>query len=309
MILLSLIGEQPIPNLLPIRYLQAAENLLAHTTHETASIKPARRLKNLIPPTLEVSTFPVDSYRVDKIRDQFEEALGARHEVIFNLTGGTKPMSLAALEVARARGAICVYYQTEGEPRKRNQQSKLYFYRFTAQGALAFDHAETLPGNLISLDDYLNAHLEGFEAEGFAAGRGGELEKAVYAILAGQMDDIKANVKPLGVQKQVEIDLLVRRGNNVAVLEVKSGGEGSNKKALDQLTTMAAREYLGTYATRMIVTRADEDSRSGWYKSLARGLRVEVVELQHGLSNGRLHDQDARNLLQRLNELLPPRST
>lgn len=302
--LLSLIGEQPIPNLLPIRHLQAAENLIVHTNNENASLKPAQRLKKLIPPDLEVSLLQVDAYRVDTIREKLEEALGGRSDVVFNLTGGTKPMSLAALEVARARRATCVYYQTEGQ-RGRDQQSKLYFYRFDEAGNLLFDHAEVLPGNLINLDDYLRAHLDDYEEAGFAAGSGGEMEKAVYAALKGSVDEIKANIKPIGVKNQIEIDLLLRRGNNVAVLEVKSGGEGSNKKALDQLTTMAAREYLGIYATRVIVTRGDDDSRTNWYKALARALRVEVVELQHPLQNQSLHEQDARNLLDRINAILP----
>ncbi len=305
--LISLIGEQPIPNLLPIRHLKATENLIVHTNNENASIKPAQRLKKLIPSNLEVSLLQVDAYRVDEIRKKLQETIDERSDVIFNLTGGTKPMSLAALEVARARRATCVYYQTEGQ-RGRDQQSKLYFYRFDDAGNLVFDHAEALPGGLINLDEYLHAHLDGYEEKGFATGSGGDLEKAVLAALQGEMDEIKANIKPLGVKNQVEIDLLVRRGNNVAVLEIKSGGQGSNKKALDQLTTMAAREYLGTYATRIIVTRADDDSRSGWYQALARALRVEVVELRSSLQNGHLHEQDIRNLRQRLNEILPPKS-
>lgn len=302
--LLSLIGEQPIPNLLPIRHLKPAENLIVHTDNENASIKPAQRLKKLIPSDLEVSLLQVDAYRVDKIREKLEEALGGRSDVVFNLTGGTKPMSLAALEVARARRATCVYYQTEGK-RGRGQQSKLNFYHFNKAGNLLFDRPETLPDNLINLDDYLRAHLDDYEEAGFASGSGGEMEKAIYAALKGNVDEIKANIKPKGVKDQIEIDLLLRRGNNVAVLEIKSGGQGSNKKALDQLTTMAAREYLGTYATRVIVTRADDDSRSGWYKALAHALRVEVVELQHPLKNQSLHEQDARNLRQRINEILP----
>lgn len=305
--LISLIGEQPIPNLLPIRHLKAAENLIVHTSNENASVKPAQRLKRLIPTELEVSLLQVDAYRVDKIREKLEEATGKRTDVIFNLTGGTKPMSLAALEVARTRRAACVYYQTEG-PRGRDQQSSLSFYRFDDAGNLVFDHPKALPGNLITLDEYLRAHLEDYAEKDFAPGSGGDLEKAVVAALKNEMDEIKANIKPLGVKDQIEIDLLARRGNNVAVLEIKSGGQGSNKKALDQLTTMAAREYLGTYATRVIVTRADDDSRAGWYKALARALRVEVVELQHSLQNGRLHEQDVRNLLQRMNEILPPKN-
>lgn len=305
MLLISLIGEQPIPNLLPIRHLKPAENLLVYTSNENASQKPARRLRKLISGNdlLKDDLLLADAYRVDKIVTQITQKLTGRSDVIFNLTGGTKPMSLAALEVARTLNATCIYYQTEGQ-RGRDQQSILYHYYFNA-GSLALKNREPLPENLISLDDYLLAHLPDYEQAGVSRSSGGELEKAVAQALSGYVDEIMAGVKPQGVKDQIEIDLLLRRGNHVAALEVKSGGAGSSKKALDQLTTMAAREYLGSYATRILVTHGDEDARSGWYKALAQALRVTVIELRDRLQNGRLSQQEAINLRQRLNELLP----
>lgn len=306
MILVSLVGEQAIPNLVPIRYLKPDENLLVHTDNENASVKPARRLQNLIRSDSEVLTFKVDAFRVDKIRDALAEKLSGKKEVVFNLTGGTKPMSLAIQELARELNAVCIYYQTEGQ-RGYDQQSVLYFYRFDLQKNMIFDRRETLPSQgLLTLDDYLMAHLVGYEEVTLKEGQSGyEFEKAVLVAIQNNVDEYKANIKPLGVKNQLEIDLLIRRGNNVAVLEIKSGGEGSSKKALDQLTTIAAREYLGTYAVRILVTRGDVDSRSGWYKALAQSLRVNVIEFSKGLVGGRLDSQDAYNLNQRLAELLP----
>jgi hypothetical protein len=305
--LISLIGEQPIPNLLPIRYLQPAENLLVYTGNENASVKPAKRLRRLISASddLKNDLLLNDAYRADKIRQQITAKLAGRSDVIFNLTGGTKPMSLAAMEVARELGAACIYYQTEGQ-RGRDQQSVLYFYGFDEAGHLRFDRREPLANNLLTLDDYLKAHLDAYETAAKQEPKSGDaLEKAVLAAIQSDVSEWKINVKPVGTKDQAEIDLLLRRGNNVAVLEIKSGGEGSSKKALDQLTTMAAREYLGTYATRILVTRGDADARSGWYKALAQSLRVNVVEFQHGLTGERLHPQDAQTLRQRLAELLP----
>jgi hypothetical protein len=306
MLLVSFIGEQPIPNLLPIRHLQPAENLLVYTANENASQKPARRLRKLVTGSVELSADLLlnDAYRPDKIREQLEKRLAGHSEVIFNLTGGTKPMALAGLEAARNMNAPCIYMQTEGRY-DRDQRSVLYWY--TPGQGLSFDRREELPRNLLDIDSYLRAHLDGYSEDGFSRTGGGILEQAVAAALEDFVDEIKAGVKPLGTKDQVEIDLLVRRGNQVAALEVKSGGQGSGKKALDQLTTMVAREYLGTYAARVIITNPgpDDDARQAWYKALARALRVTVIEFNQPPRNGRLDTQDAHNLRLRLAELLP----
>lgn len=308
MLLISLIGEQPIPNLLPIRHLKPSSNLLVYTDNEEASKKPAQRLRKLLSgiSNLDQDLLLKDAYRVDLIRSALREKLAGGVDIVFNLTGGTKPMSLAAQDLAREMNVPCVYYQTEGN-RKRDQQSVLYHYVFKA-GILELDKREPLPENLVSLDDYLLAYLPGYEIAGLSRDSGGDLEKAVGLALKDHVDELMTGVKPTGVRDQVEIDLLVRRGNHVAVLEVKSGGSGSSKKALDQLTTTAAREYLGSYATRILITRGDDDTRSDWYKALAQSMRVNVIVLQHPLQkNGQLSSQDSTNVVQRLAELLPLR--
>lgn len=306
MLLVSLIGEQTIPNLLPILHLNPAENLLAHTSNEKSSLKPAQRLKKMLPVEAETSLLQVDSYHVDKICTKLEAAIGTHTETVFNLTGGTKPMSLAALEVARKHNAKCIYYQTEGV-RGRDQQSVLHWYTFDHDGNLAFEKSEPLP-TLLTLDMYLKVHIGDYEEEKSAQPKAGDvMESAIRSALQNVVDEIKTNVKPLGVKDQAEIDLLIRRGNNIAALEIKSGGKGSNKHALDQLTTVVAREYLGIYASRVIVTRSDDDSRSNWYKALASALRVEVIEVG-SLKDNRLNDQDLRNFLLRIDQILPRRA-
>ena len=299
MILLCLSGEQPIPNLLPVRFFRPPETLIAHTQLE-ASQKSAQRLARLIE---NARLFLVgDGYHISAILKKLGEAVGEREDVIVNLTGATKPMALAAFELARQRRYPMVYYQTEG-PRGRDQKSALYRYRFDGQGELLLEegYPRELPA-LITLDDYLKVHLDGYQEAPPSGASGEALENAVAQALKPHVDEIKQRVEPAGVKGQAEIDLLVRCGNHVGVFEIKTGGSGSGKHAVDQLTTIAAREYLGTYAARFMVTQASMEDR---YKALASALRVRIIELREYCPGKTLSQKDQNTLLQTVSQSLP----
>ena len=88
--ILSLIGEQPIPNLLPIRYLNPRAAILVHSDFTE---KSAKQLTNVIHAQLEVSFLPVDAYQIDQIQAALKAEISRRNldasQVVFNLTGGT----------------------------------------------------------------------------------------------------------------------------------------------------------------------------------------------------------------------------
>jgi len=303
--LVTLVGEQPIPSLLPIRHLKPERVLLVHTTGNSGTEAVAQRLKALLPPGI-AEYIPVDPYALGKIRAELEKKLAGERELLFNLTGGTKPMNFAAYALAAERAAPFLYFQTEGR-RGRDQRSLLYRYEWQA-GQPTLAGQEELPPDLLSLDDYLRAHLVGYQAEDPHLEQpeptdGWKFERAVYEALAGWADEVLAGVKPAGVKDQVEMDLLVRCGNQVAVLELKSYGSG--KEAIDQLTTAAAREYLGTYTTRLAVIGGQVDDR---FKALARALRVGVVEFPTYRAGQRtLRPEEVTALHQALAERLPCR--
>ncbi len=302
MLLLCLAGEQPIPNLLPVRFLKPAQTLIAHTNLD-ASQKAARRLARL---TGSARLFSIgEGYQIPRILDTLRREIGEpEEEVVVNLTGGTKPMALAAFELARQRRYPMVYYQTEG-PRGRDQKSMLYRYSFDAQGKLHLEDGYPceLPA-LITLDDYLKAHLDGYGEKPPAKTSGEVLEEVIARALKPHVDEMKQRVVPAGVKDQAEIDLLVRCGNQVGVFEIKTGGEGSGKKAVDQLTTIAAREYLGAYAARFMVTQSSMEDR---YKALASALRVTVIELKEYRPGKPLSQNDTHYLLDIVSSILPIR--
>ncbi|MEJ5315065.1 Card1-like endonuclease domain-containing protein [Anaerolinea sp.] len=302
MILICLSGEQPIPNLIPVRYLKPAQTWIVHTSLD-ASRKSAVRLAAL---TDHARLFLMDEgYQIPRILESLLREVGEpEEEVVVNLTGGTKPMALAAFELARQRRYPVVYYQTEG-PRGRDQKSMLYRYTFNGRGELQLDEGYPceLPA-LITLDDYLKAHLDDYQEKPRSGASGEQLEDAIAQALKPHVDEIKQRVVPAGVKNQAEIDLLVRCGNHVGVFEIKTGGSGSGKHAVDQLTTIAAREYLGTYAARFMVTQASMEDR---YKALANALRVTVVELRDYRPGRPLSQRDQNTLFQIVSEKLPVR--
>lgn len=110
-VLLSLLGEQPIPTLRDVTRLHAAGTLghveLLVTTHPAVRAT-ARRLaawgdRNGV----RVYARPVDAADPTSVTDAVRAALNATH-VTLNLTGGTKGMALAALDATRHQGHVTV---------------------------------------------------------------------------------------------------------------------------------------------------------------------------------------------------------
>lgn len=258
--LLSLIGEQPLPVLLADRALKPARHVLAHS-EKTRRV--AENLHALLP---QAELLPLkDAYQLDSLRAIFESAY--RPGMTFNLTGGTKPMAWAGYEVARSRGAQIVYLESEGK------QSKLYRVRFSLAGSE--QASEVLPGCL-NLEDYLGAH--GLIPEARLAAANAQ-EVALWRFLEEQVDECINNLK----FPAFEVDFLVRRGNQAAVIEAKSGK--TKRFGIDQLTTITGREYLGTYTGRVwVVTKPPGQQLQGLAR--AYGIRVVPVEI-HEAAPGR----------------------
>lgn len=266
--LLHLIGEQPMPVLLPDRFLRPERSLLICS----ARTRPvAERLRRLMPHAAVEET---DAYDLPAILARLNSLVPADRPTVVNLTGGTKMMMLAAFALAMQRGWDCVYLESERPPAT--------LHRYTTRSGLKRQAQHKLPP-LIKAADYLNAHLPGFRAEGFSRDDdgyltdGGLFEQAVYQALQPHVDEVLAGVRPEGVADQIEMDLVIRIGNRVGVAEVKLGGRSKRpKQGIDQLSTATGREYLGTYTARFLIT-ANPLPRS--VLKLAEERQVTVVAL------------------------------
>ncbi len=288
-LLISLVGEQPIPVLLPTRALQPKGALLV-TTSSPAVQRVAESLERLLRRDgLTVDTCEVPPYTLPDC----ERALAAKVEqisspdAIFNLTGGTKPMSLAAFRLAERRRAPVVYLQSEGGP------SVLDRYAFEP-GRLAL--VERLPlGPLLNLDDYLSAHgLSGYTTQPPKE----PFEAAVEAALRPGVDELMRGICPPGIP---EMDLLVRIGNTAAVAEVKSGNRAARgTTGINQLMRASPRELLGTYTRRFLILDRELERNAA---ELARILGIRVIVLP-SFQLGSLCAHDASCLVAAVRETL-----
>ena len=287
-IMISLVGEQPIPNLLPVRHLQP-DKLLLLTTFRTR--QTAERLRQLI--QADVYTPQVDAYALLETRDvldaKLKEIWEGEEPLIFNFTGGTKNMALAAYMVATRYAAPLLYFQTEGH------QSLLHEYRFNNE-ELVFWKKTSLP-TLITNHDYIFAHVGEYQTLGLGRETsdilGKQFERQVHDALLPHVDEITPGVKPIG---DLDIDLIVRCGNQVGLVEVKSGN--NTRKGINQLKTAGSREYFGTYTERFLVSNIDWSQRRNQQQLTDEvGDAIHVVEVQaFSQTNPVVSDESAQKI-------------
>lgn len=290
MIMLSLIGEQPIPNLLPIRYQPPALAVLVHSDFTQAA---AHRLEPLLPAGCQPVYCLVSAYDIEAARGALlrliEERDWAAGELIFNLTGGTKAMALAAYLAAAAGPAPFLYLQSEGK------QTRLYRYGFDPDGRPRVAGDKRLPG-LITIDDYLRAFVSHYELTGFSKEpRGGPFEGAIYAALQPVVDEIVAGVKLMGA---LDVDFVVRCGNQVGIIEAKTGP--GVKKGIDQLNTAGGQRYLGTYTQKLLVSDRRWDRSRSNLRQLAEARRIQIIELPGFGERGQLSPEEGEELARRV---------
>jgi len=278
--MILLMGEQPAANLLPVRRHKPDTAVVVHTAWTE---RQAGRLTKALPNT-NVLPVTVEPYRIDdiaaKIREQVAAKKWSASKLLFNLTGGTKPMSLAAYDIAQELNAPFLYFQTEGGV------SRIYRYSFNAGGHARLDDIDDVPES-ITLRDYLELYLDDYEATTSRH----PFEQAVGDVLATGGLEVMHSVYPLR-QGALEIDLVVRSGNRIAILEAKLK---AGKRAIDQLVAAGSQRYLGTYVSRYVVSTQPLDRNN---HNLAEAHRVTAIVLQSfATQNGTLSDEDKQSLL------------
>jgi len=278
--IILLVGEQPAPNLLPTRWLKPDAAVLVYTDRTR---QVARNLRELLESESRVWLCVAPAYDIlgfqEKVRKFLAENL-AGYRLIFNLTGGTKLMALAALGIARSYRAPFVYLETEGN------RSRLYHY-VLEDGEIRQQKVEDLPVT-ITLDDYLRMHVGTYQV----GEPRDEFERQVREALQTHTQlEVLWSVRPQGLGA-LEIDFVVRLDNQIGVGEVKTRGA---KSGIDQIQSVAEQRYLGTYVKKFLVSgkRVDRNNRN-----LAKAYRIEVIELPSYTESGTLSQEDRRRLVQ-----------
>lgn len=298
MVLVSLVGEQPAPNVLPLRHYRPRQIVLVHTDF-TAGM--ADRIASVISGEFSIMRpfCKTDPFHVDNIRSELKEYLeiqAPEADLLFNLTGGTKTMEYAALDVARQKQARAFYYQTEGN------QNLIHPYHFTESGEMVCD----LPVPAIttlSIKEFLSLYVRDFKPAEERENAGKDFERKVIRILQelGVEYELLPNQRLSGLSENVEIDFVLRFRHTFAVGEIKLHGSKTN--GVDQLNSATDQRMLGTYTKKFLIS-VDELHPND--VDLATVSRIETVILPSG-GESELSKHDQENLVNRIRKVLEPR--
>ena len=280
--MIHLVGQQPIPILMAARQWRADANVLV-ATRVTESV--ARRVERLLP-NASVHMLTADEYDLPALSSEIGK-LSTGDEVVFDITGGTKMMALGMYNIASRRGIPLVYVQSD-------RKIRVHEYVFKEKGLSSAAH---VPSELFNIDEYLRAHLPGYRVEGVhqengKLSTGGRFEKAVAEILMSAGFEIVSGVRPENVGQQIEIDMVIRIGNRVAVAELKKALDVDPKKGIDQLNTAASPTYLGTFTTKLLITGSRLNPS---LTQMAKEMKVVPISLesyQDGKGFSRTDEQD-----------------
>lgn len=274
---IALVGEQPMPILLPLwqEFGFTSVQLIASDTTRAVSeyltdyinSDPALGIKKVHPPVT------VDAYALDSASVAINGLLGKHryHKVVLNLTGGTKMMSIAAQQAARGTHARLLYVSAE-------KHNLIYFSSDSSD-------TQTIPIHVkVSVDQYFNAHgFECSDSQNFGIREcevpppklGDALEDHIYDLLcrSGLFDDVRRNVfirKAAGNGEVTnEFDVVVTRNGNLAVCSCKSGMV--DNRVLYELASLSRREVAGIYCGKVlastkktlqpgVINRAEQDN-------------------------------------------------
>lgn len=291
-LMLNLIGEQPAPNLLPIYELKPQRVILIATDKTR---KVADRLTRLLRQKgYFAQTIEGDAYNIKITYQKVLDIIKNENKnLIANFTGGTKPMVLALVNIARKwQFSKMCYFRTE------KSQGTLYFYDPHTFNQLGEPQRVQY---FITLDDYLLAHVDNYTERGPAQSEGGDFERAIAKILKDRLDEVKIGVKIGGA---LEIDLIFRCGNQVGIAEVKTGKKAKRKEGIDQLNTAGAREYLGIYIKKFLIVDTEWEEQLSHLNELAQAHNITVVSLPSYSKNKKIDLSECEKLVNTIRSTL-----
>lgn len=286
-VLVSLVGHQPLPNLLALRYEQPdIVMFLYSSSKDPVFLRRKSYLETLAQRAgvkIVYASSPVDPWNIDSVPDLLNYDLMRFHakstEVIFDLTGGTKAMSIGLSRAAAQFLATMVYIESEGK------ESFLRRYRLNSQGALISDEPEPLPP-LVSVDDFFYVHLGLTDTSPHinpkATPHSVAFEEAVRTLFASLCDEMKYSVIPI---QNEEVDIILRKGNRFAIVECKSvdskssGTKARSIEGILQLNHLANDKHLGSYTQKILAVELDYRGESGNNAKVADEHDVHLLEL------------------------------
>lgn len=270
-VMVLLAGGQPLPNFLPVHHDKPEAVLIAYTTTAPSVVRAYERLADVLMRKTTVIPVEVKPYdvaaTVEAIKNRLDTSDLVGAQVTFNLTGGTKLMSVAAYQLARERRARAIYLESE------KRQTIIYRYGWK-QDQLQVLKEDTISVPLAS-DDFLDLYIgigKWRELPIDPRKEGGPFELAIVNALRPHVDEIRPGIHLH--DDQVDIDVLVRCGDQFGIIEAKSGGKGRSLEGIKQLST--AGRLLGLYTQQCYVITVPPTQR---HHALKDAARIETVAI------------------------------
>lgn len=286
-LMVALVGDQPLPNLLPVRYYHPDKVLLVYT-QRTEPVY--RRLEATLRQEAAVYGLQTDAYNIAAVIHALDDNLGssefANLPLVFNLTGGTKAMVLAAYQVAQRRNASIVYLESE------RKHSRIYRYVWGDHRQIELSASELLP-ECVKLKDLFDVYFgpKEWSELGPSRSEGGPFEVTLAEALRSAGYEVMIGIKAM--DGQIDIDVAVRFENQFGIIEAKTGGAGKKLDGIKQLSNTV--RHLGTYTqTFYAITVPPEPA----HEAITAASRIRVVSLPSYVREAAMLSlDDARGLI------------
>jgi len=292
--MIALVGEQPLPNFLPVRQYERITHVLLVYTHTTEQHFKylQEKLQMEVETVYGLKTDPYDMrIIVDKLNAKLDE-LEARKKIPFefNLTGGTKPMALAAYQVAARRQAPIIYVRSE-----KNAPITIDHYIWK-DDQLTSQESKPLT-TYIELEDALELYLGPRETiKGEATWSiveptqdintfGHLFELAIAKALKEGGYKVICCLKGHG--NQLDIDVMIGYHNQIGIIEAKTSGGGGVKKPEE---IVEAKEHSGDKSKKIDgqVTKLDGIKQLSYAMQYLKGTYIKQFHVIAGTSSDNL---------------------
>ncbi len=267
--MIALVGEQPLPNFLPVRHYHPIDVVLIYTARTQQKYE---YLKATLQKEVKVRGLQTDPYDIPAIAKALDKELDnlastIAQPLVFNLTGGTKTMSLAAYQIAQQRNSPMMYLQSEGK------RTRVFHYTWCSHQQLQATGSEWLP-ELVTLRDVFDLHLGpgNWEERGSGNNEGSPFEDALADALRKHGYEVMIGVGAMN--GQIDIDVAVRSGNQYGIIEAKMGESGRNLNGIKQLST--AVRLLGTYSQTFYAITVEPNPA---HKAITEASNIQVISL------------------------------
>ena len=313
--MIALVGEQTLPNFLPVLHFKPTNVVFVYTTRTQQTFEYLKVV--LEKRKFNVQGVETDPYDITAITHTLNEELGKLLELtaqplVFNLTGGTKTMCLAASQVAAQHNASVIYLQSE------RGKSVVDHYSWQ-NNQLCRQQPEQLP-EYLRLCDMLDLQLgpgkddtgkNRWEEKGPTIQKDNNshlFELAIAQVLRDYGCEVMCGVK--GKNDQIDIDVMIGYQNQVGIIEAKTSDDGKigGLHGIKQLST-AMRYLRGTYIQQFLVINGKPDDN---LQMMCEILRIPIICLtsyKRGPSSLTLSQEDSETLLSEIDKIMKVRST